>query len=92
MKYKFSKSSLDQAKKESIEEIKSREISAVREILEKLLTITTGSVGFPREDLSETAVQEGVELTREFLKILNPQARRLVIELVTIIAELSGDR
>ncbi len=92
MKRKFSKSSPDQAKKESLEEIKSRKISAAREILEKLLTIATGSVGFSREDLSATATQEGLQLTREFLNILNPQARRLVVELVTTIAELSGDR
>lgn len=89
MKYKFNKSSPEPAKNESGEKVKCQD---ARDVFKKLLVTTSELVGFPRNDLSELAIQDGVILTQRFLKVSNPQARRLIIDLVEIIAALSNSR
>ncbi len=88
MDYNFTKALQD----DNVERAEPAEISDTREIFEKLLVTTTDSVGFPREDLSKTAIQEGIDLTREFLRVSNPQTRRLIVDLVEKIAALSAAR
>lgn len=88
MDYNFTKALQDEAS----ERTEPAEISDAREIFEKLLVTTTESIGFPRGDLAESAIKEGIDLTKEFLKVSNPQTRRLIVDLVEKIAALNAGR
>lgn len=69
-------------------ERKERALRNANEAFQRLIATASDTIGFPGEDTSPLAVEQGMILVEELLKIRNQHVRGLIVEFVRAIADL----
>ncbi len=69
-------------------EARERTLNKAVGIFQRLIVTASDTVGFPSPNTSRPAIEQGVRLTKEFLRISNQQVHVLIVELVSAVADL----
>jgi hypothetical protein len=71
-------------------EARERGLAEAADIFQRLIVTASDTVSFPSSNTSRPAIEQGVRLTKEFLRISNHQVRVLLVELVSAIADIES--